>query len=179
MAAARSFSPCAIVRRGARPGQVDLWYVLLDDFGADDQAACLRLLSEPERDRYDAFKSRFARLQHLAARGLIRTTLSRYRDIAPEHWRFTTNRYGRPFIDNSLGVGDLHFSLSHTHGMVACAVASIEEIGIDVEQRERDAGLTELSAAVLSPQERARFDTMGGRRDKTSSSPCGRSRKPI
>ncbi|WP_210243583.1 4'-phosphopantetheinyl transferase superfamily protein [Mesorhizobium sp. B2-3-4] len=148
-------------------GQVDLWYVPLDDFGADEQAACLRLLSPPERERHDAFKSESARLQHLAARGLIRTTLSGYRDIAPEHWRFGANRYGRPFIDDSLGIDDLHFSLSHTHGLVACAVAAIAEIGVDVEPRDRDAGLDELAAAVLSPRERLRFEAMNGqaRRD--------------
>jgi 4'-phosphopantetheinyl transferase len=145
-----------------RRGQVDLWYVPLDDFGVDDQAACLRLLSRPERDRHDAFKSEPARLQHLAVRGLVRTTLSRYRAVAPEHWRFDTNRYGRPFIDESLGVSGLHFSLSHTHGLVACAVATFAEIGVDVEPCDRDVGLAELAPAVFSPRERARFEAMSG-----------------
>jgi 4'-phosphopantetheinyl transferase len=145
-----------------RRGQVDLWYVPLDDFGLDDHAACMRLLSGPERDRNDAFKSEPARLQHLAVRGLVRTTLSRYRDIAPEHWRFGANRYGRPFIDASLGVSGLHFSLSHTHGLVACAVATVTEVGVDVEPCDRDVGLAELAPTVLSPRERARFEAMSG-----------------
>ena len=145
-----------------RPGQIDLWYVPLADFGDDDQAACFRLLSPPERERHDAFRSESARLQHLAARGLVRTTLSRYRDVAPDQWRFETNRYGRPSIDGSLQISGLHFNLSHTHGMAVCAIASVEEIGVDVESRDRDAGLDELAATMLSRQERERFDTTQG-----------------
>lgn len=150
-----------------RPGQVDLWYVPLAGFGADDQAACLRLLSPPERERHDAFRSESARLQHLAGRALVRTTLSRYRDVAPDQWRFETNRYGRPSIDSGLRIGGLHFNLSHTHGMAVCAIACVEEIGVDVEARDRDAGLDELAATVLSRQERGRLDTLQGqaRRD--------------
>lgn len=39
---------------------------------------------------------------------------------------------GKPFLKNS----DLHFSISHTRGIVACAVAD-RHVGIDVERRGR------------------------------------------
>ncbi len=151
-----------MTRDAPPPGQIDLWYVPLEDFGAGEQAACFGLLNQPERERHAAFKSESARLQHLAGRGLVRTTLSRYRAVAPERWRFTTNQYGRPFIDSEMGVSGLHFSLSHTHGMAVCAIASTEEIGVDVEARDRDAGLDELAATVLAQRERARFDGLQG-----------------
>ncbi|MBN9549742.1 MAG: 4'-phosphopantetheinyl transferase superfamily protein [Alphaproteobacteria bacterium] len=139
------------------PARIDLWYARLDDFTAEDQAACLRLLNEHERRRHDAFKVQDARLQYLAGRGLVRTTLSRYRNIAPAHWRFLANRHDRPFVDPELGIAGLHFNLSHTHGLVVCAVGAIEEIGVDVERRDRDAGLDELAPVVLAPAELKRF----------------------
>lgn len=139
------------------PNRIDVWYARLDDFKAEDQVACLRLLNEPERQRHDAFKSRDAGLQYLAGRGLVRTTLSRYRDIAPEHWRFGANRHGRPLVDHEFGVAGLHFNLSHTRGLVACVVGAVEEIGVDVERRDRDAGLDELAPVVLAPPELERF----------------------
>lgn len=146
-----------MTKESTDPKRIDLWYARLDDFTAGDKATCLRLLSGPERQRHDAFKSQDARLQYLAGRGLVRTTLSRYRDIAPEQWRFLANRHDRPFVDPELGIADLHFNLSHTHGLVVCAVGAIEEIGVDVERRDRDVGLDELAPVVLAPAELKRF----------------------
>lgn len=139
------------------PDLIDLWYARLDDFSAEERATCLRLLSGPERRRHDAFKSQDAQLQYLAGRGLVRTTLSRYRDVAPEHWRFLANRHDRPFIDPDLAIADLHFNLSHTLGLVVCAVGAVEEIGVDVELRDGDAGLDELAPVVLAVPELERF----------------------
>jgi 4'-phosphopantetheinyl transferase len=157
MAAGRPPVEMAMTKDTANLDRVDLWYARLDDFSGQDQAACLRLLSGPERRRHDAFKVQDARLQYLAGRGLVRTTLSRYRDVAPEHWRFGANRHDRPFVDPELGIAGLHFNLSHTHGLVVCAVGAIEEIGVDVERRDRDAGLDELAPVVLAPAELERF----------------------
>lgn len=139
------------------PTRIDLWYARLDEFTLGEQAGCLRLLNGPERRRHDAFKSQDARLQYLAGRGLVRTTLSRYRNIAPQHWRFLANRHDRPFIDPDLGITGLHFNLSHTTGLVTCIVGAIEEIGVDVERRDRDGGLDELAHVVLAPPELVRF----------------------
>ncbi|MGO4837412.1 4'-phosphopantetheinyl transferase superfamily protein, partial [Rhizobiaceae sp. 2RAB30] len=63
----------------------------------------------------------------------------------------------RPFIDPDLGIADLHFSLSHTHGLVVCAIGAIEEIGVDVERRDRDVGLDELAPGVLASAELKQF----------------------
>ena len=146
-----------MTKESTDPKRIDLWYARLDDFTAEDQAACLRLLSGAERQRHDAFKSQDARLQYLAGRGLVRTTLSRYRDVVPDQWRFRANPHDRPFVDPELGIADLYFNLSHTHGLVVCAVGSIEEIGVDVERRDRNVGLDELAPVVLAPAELERF----------------------
>ncbi|MBV8472878.1 MAG: 4'-phosphopantetheinyl transferase superfamily protein [Hyphomicrobiales bacterium] len=144
-------------RVGPRLGEVDLWWTPLDGFDDECRAFCRRLLSASELARYEAFKAVSARDQYLAAHGLLRSALSRYRNIAPERWAFSENPYGRPFIDQSLGVTDLHFSLSHTEGLVACAVGAFPELGVDVELRDRNLSVAELAPTVLAPQEIARL----------------------
>ncbi|PSM16439.1 MULTISPECIES: 4'-phosphopantetheinyl transferase family protein [Nitratireductor] len=144
--------------------RIDLWYVPLDDFSPAEQADCLQLLSHDERQRHGSFKAESARQQYLAARGLVRTSLSRYRDIAPKDWRFATNRHGRPYIADCHGVSDLHFSLSHTHGMVVCAVGGVAELGVDVEHRARMGPVDDLAKSVLAPPEQVRFDALAADR---------------
>ena len=70
----------------------------------------------------------------LLTRALVRTSLSRYAPIAPADWRFITNVHGRPeILDRPPGVPDLRFNISHTNGLIACAIAIGREVGVDVE----------------------------------------------
>lgn len=138
---------------GAASGRIDLWWVCLDDFTEAHRSRALSLLSADECERHDAFKVAPARTQFLAARALLRTTLSRYRNVAPDEWRFTANSHGRPAISRAPDNGALHFSVSHTDGLVACAVADFPELGIDVECRGRDIPYGEMAPSVLAPAE--------------------------
>ena len=70
----------------------------------------------------------------LLTRALVRTMLSGYTTIGPADWRFIANAYGRPeILDRPPGVPDLRFNISHTNGLIACAVTVGREIGVDVE----------------------------------------------
>src|SRR5262245_40476857 len=60
-------------------------------------------MDDGELARWRRFKVDDAKLQHIVARALVRTTLSRYFDVPAAAWRFTANRYGRPYIDVHLG----------------------------------------------------------------------------
>lgn len=139
------------------PGRIDLWCVPLAGFGADEQAACLALLSETEQARHRRFAVEPARLQYLATRGLVRTTLSRYAPRPPQDWRFDTNPFGRPLIEAGQCDGRLFFSLSHTGGLAVCAVAATPEIGVDVERWDRAADPLALAPSVLAPEETTRL----------------------
>ena len=79
--------------------EVHVWYVLSDRL--TDPALLARhatLLTPEEAARGQRFMLAKDRHQHRIARALVRTTLSRYADVRPEAWSFTTNRYGRPEI---------------------------------------------------------------------------------
>ena len=59
---------------------------------------------------------------------------------------------GKPYFVDS----PWHFSISHTHRRVFCAL-SRENIGIDAEESDRDVSLR-LAEKILSPGERAQFE---------------------
>ena len=96
-----------------------------------------RLLSTDERERHQRF--RFARHRHdfLVAHALVRKTLSHYAPVEPHDWRFVFNQHQRPEIANRRLRETLHFNLSHTHGLIAVAVAVQREVGVDVESFAR------------------------------------------
>lgn len=111
------------------------------------------LMSDQERVRYQRYRFKKDRMLHLAARALVRTTLSRYADVHPPKWRFTANRYGRPEIVATPDIPPLRFNLAHTNGIVICGVALDRDVGVDVENHERIAKTRGISKRFFSAQE--------------------------
>ncbi len=92
----------------------------------DEQVRARRYLRDEDRDRF------------VVARALVRQQLSRFGPLAPSDWRFVTNGHGRPEIANPpTAAPRLRFNLSHTRGLVACAVTGDREVGVDVEYIDR------------------------------------------
>lgn len=92
------------------------------------------LLTSDERERMARFVFERDRRAFLLTRALVRTMLSRYAAVAPADWRFIANVHGRPeILDRPDGVPDLRFNISHTQGLIACAVTIGREVGVDVE----------------------------------------------
>jgi 4'-phosphopantetheinyl transferase len=96
------------------------------------------LLSEDEQARMARFVFDRDRRAFLLTRALVRTMLSRYAPMAPADWQFIANVHGRPeILDRPRGVPDLRFNISHTDGLIACAVTIGREVGVDVEHINR------------------------------------------
>ena len=115
-------------------------------------AAAESLLSDDERARYHRFVRDDDRHAFLAARVLVRRTLSRYADVAPADWAFLENGHGRPEIANP-GAAGLRFNLSHTDGMLALLVHDDADSGVDVERLGRIASVPSVAPAVLATPE--------------------------
>lgn len=111
------------------------------------------LMTAEERKRQQRFSLERHRHQFLIARALVRTMLSRYSGVPPEQWRFSLNRYGRPEIASPGGLAPLRFNLSHTGGIVVCAVALERDIGVDVEDAHRSRIAMELAERYFSREE--------------------------
>ena len=114
--------------------EVHLWYVLSDRVTAPAMLSEFgELMSSDEQAQHVRFVFERHRHQYLVTRGFVRTLLSSYADVPPAEWRFEKNAYGRPEIEHPKQVPPLRFNLSHTSGMIVCAVALDREIGVDVE----------------------------------------------
>jgi 4'-phosphopantetheinyl transferase len=88
----------------------------------DEHERMLRLIFDRDRRAF------------LITRALVRTMLSRYAAVQPTDWRFIENVHGRPeILDRPSGAPDLRFNISHTNGLIACAVTIGREVGVDVE----------------------------------------------
>lgn len=138
-----------------KKGQVDIW--LVSSRAVSERLLCRyeKLLDVSELLRLRRFVSGETRLQYIIARVLVRTTLSSYVDVPVGSWRFYDNRYGRPYIDEPSRFRDIIFSVSHTLGLVVCAVTKGSEIGVDVENIRCDLEFNKMAQAVFSPTERA------------------------
>ena len=95
-----------------------------------------------------------------------------YEDVAPRDWIFEIEPGGKPYVafsgaDSSAGP-PLSFNLSHTHGLVACAVTRDGDVGIDVERIDRAVDAREIAARHFTEIE-ATFVAAGtGRRSSGS-----------
>jgi 4'-phosphopantetheinyl transferase len=134
--------------------RVVVWTTRQDAPGLQDRLhAYRRLLSADEAERVDRFFQRADADRFVIGRALARTMLSRFVDLAPREWPFVIDEHGRPHLARlPFGIPDLRFNLSHTSGLVACAVTVGREVGVDVEHTHRQ--LThEVPERFFSPRE--------------------------
>lgn len=120
----------------------------------------LPLLAPDERERMARLVFERDRHRFLLTRALVRTMLSRYAPVPPADWQFIANVHGRPeILDRPAGVPDLRFNISHTDGLIACAVTIGREVGVDVEHVNRR--LTQdVAARFFAPSEVAHLQSL-------------------
>jgi 4'-phosphopantetheinyl transferase len=113
--------------------EVQLWYVPLRGLNDAARRDCFALLDDEEHRRHQRFLSKVAADQFLVGHAALRQCLSLYVAVAPADWRFVLNEYGKPSLADGQGLEWLSFNVSHTRGMVVCAVGRDGDLGVDVE----------------------------------------------
>jgi phosphopantetheinyl transferase len=135
---------------------VHIWYRSTASLDHEAVKFADQHLSTEERTRRDRLRLEADRRDFSIAHDLLRRALSRYVDMPPTGWRFSTNEYGKPFLENvDPQVRELSFSLSHTRGCVACAIASKVPLGVDVEQIDQSQCVQEIADRYFSKREAA------------------------
>ena len=138
---------------------VDTWQLPFDDpLVRSMERHAMHWLTPDERSHHDrlaAMPRQHVRGAYLAARVLCRATLSRYTGACPSDWRFRAGPHGKPAIAAPAEFAGLQFNLTHTHGLVACAVTRVGEVGVDAEETSRDVDVEQVSGHFFSPAEQA------------------------
>ncbi len=133
---------------------VEVWCVCPEPI--DDEALIERyhgLLSAEESIQQKRFHFARDRHQYLVTRALVRSVLSRYAPVDPPAWTFQVNQYDCPSILEPAAFAGLRFNLSHTAGLIVCAVAQDRDLGIDVENLNRKGQTVEIADRFFAPFE--------------------------
>src|SRR4051812_12822443 len=123
-------------------------------------AAAVALLSIVERERQARFGFARDRRDYAVAHALLRVVLGSALGLAARDVELTADARGRPLVTPSPSrTTPPAFSLSHCHGVVACAVALEGEVGIDVERVDAAFDLGRVASEAFTPAERKGLET--------------------
>jgi 4'-phosphopantetheinyl transferase len=133
-------SEAAPARLALSPEVVDVWGAALDDLRDDVQQSLHAWLSREERARAQRFHFERDRRRYVAGRGVLRSLLGGYLDLAPEDIEFQYGPAGKPALaadpkrrQSAGGAATLHFNVAHSAGLALYAFTLTGPVGIDVE----------------------------------------------
>jgi 4'-phosphopantetheinyl transferase len=109
------------------------------------------MLHPDELARADSYHFAADRNTYTAAHALLRSMLSEATGISAGLWRFVTGEFGKPALAAQFRECNLRFNISHTRGLVACAIAR-QEVGVDVERSDRTVDL-DIARHYFAPEE--------------------------
>lgn len=135
---------------------VHLWWLRTDrEVPNEVLERCAGLLSSEEQARRDRFMFDADRRRYTLSHAMLRQTLSLYAPVAAGEWIFEAGPHGKPAIAD--WQPQLSFSLTHTAGLSACAIARERDVGVDAEDISRPAEYQQLAQRFFSPQEAERI----------------------
>lgn len=132
--------------------EVHVWRAQLE-LSASQGQRLRGILTDDELDRANRFAFEIDRQRFIAARGTLRSILSRYITIYPSDLRFHYNQYGKPSLAPEFSGYLLNFNLSHSGSMALYAITRNMEIGVDVERVRSDFEYEEVGNRFFSVHE--------------------------
>ncbi|HEY7219312.1 MAG TPA: 4'-phosphopantetheinyl transferase superfamily protein [Candidatus Binatia bacterium] len=134
----------------ASASDVHLWRVPIDVEAS--YVDCLhRLLSHDEKERASRYHFERDRGRFIAARGVLRILIGRYLSTAPDKLSFEYGPNGKPFLSGFKT--DLHFNVSHSHGLALIGFSLGHRIGVDVESVDHSLDVESIASRFFSDQE--------------------------
>src|SRR5262249_51209659 len=91
-----------------------------------------RVLAADEHGRAQRFRFQRHREHFIVSHGVLRIVLARYLEMEPSQLQFCYNPFGKPALSDQRE--EIHFNLSHSHGLALLAIARGREVGIDIER---------------------------------------------
>lgn len=112
----------------------------------------LRVLSTDERTRAAAFRRPKDREHYVVAHAVLRDRLAAYAGCAPAALAFCAGPHGKPELAEGFPA-TLRFNLSHSGGRALLAVVRGGEVGVDLEQMNREVDMAGVVATHFSAAE--------------------------
>ena len=132
---------------------VTVWLVPLTALGHAETTDYRRLISTEEHARWERFRVADAALQFLVGRALMRAAVGEHTGTAATDLSFAYTVYGKPYVADPPPARGLPCNVSHTQGIVACAIGDGCTPGVDVEPVERDLAIQRISRAYFARRE--------------------------
>jgi len=129
---------------------IHIWSASLD-LSEKQTDALFKILSASEQERAKRLYTPELRRNFIAARGILRTLLGHYLEMAPDKVAIRNSGDGKPYIDHQQG--SLKFNISHAGTHAAFAFCRGSEIGIDIEKRDRRCHAEKISKSFFTDRE--------------------------
>lgn len=114
-------------------------------------------LDDWEEERLRRLRRPEDQLLFALAHALVRALLSTLHPVRPPEWRLAPDPEGKPYVKLPSPARDIHFSLSHTAGLVGCAACVGMPVGFDVEALDRRLDAEALAGRTMSHAEVTRW----------------------
>ena len=118
-------------------------------------------LSDSEKDRLARIKAPVRREEFIACRYALRWLLADLEHASIAQWSLEAPEGQAPRLGAKHALPEWHLSLSHSHGLIACAVA-LQPVGIDIEvlTRRLASPIHDLAALVSTPAQRGELEAI-------------------
>ncbi|HBL11403.1 MAG TPA: 4'-phosphopantetheinyl transferase [Cyanobacteria bacterium UBA11162] len=133
-------------------GDVHVWCTELD-LPIEQIENLAQILSPDEQQRADRFYFERDKKHFIAGRGILRTILGRYLDLAPTKIEFSYSLRGKPALANTDINKAFNFNLSHSKGLALYAVSKSYSLGIDLEYSRTMPDAEQLAKRFFSTNE--------------------------
>jgi 4'-phosphopantetheinyl transferase len=114
-----------------------------------------KTLSQSEEERAVRFRFKPDRKKFIAARGVLRSILSRYAKIPAAEIQLDYEPKGKPILANSSQFENLAFNLSHSGGLAVYAITKNRQVGIDLENEQAFSDVDSIAARFFLEEEQA------------------------
>jgi 4'-phosphopantetheinyl transferase len=118
------------------------------------------LLSPDECARAERFRFEIDRCHFIIARGILKTILGRYLEIAPAQIEFVYADRGKPRLADSIAQPALKFNLAHSGSLALYAFTRIGDVGVDIEHIRPELAGDDIARRFFSPHEIASLDQL-------------------
>ena len=111
-----------------------------------------KILSKNEKNKANEFQYLDDKLSFTKCRSILRSTLSKWLNCGPSEINIIHRENGKPYLEHSKVI---EFNITHTKGLAAIAFSIDSEVGIDVENLNREINLDQVAKKVFTTSEQS------------------------